>query len=81
VATKVGKFVRAQGEPAAFGPPVCVEPRNNATLALARYFLPPSPSALLPRSSSYLAGLFLQGPAVGATRRPISLWDLGARVG
>jgi hypothetical protein len=43
---------------AAFGPPVCVERRNNATLALARYFLPPSPSALCPVSVHSARGFF-----------------------
>ena len=37
-----GRFVR-NGERAAFGPPVCVERRNNATLALARLILAPQP--------------------------------------
>jgi hypothetical protein len=46
-------------ERAAFWPPLCVERRNNATLALARYFLPPSPSAPLPRVRPFGAGLFL----------------------
>jgi hypothetical protein len=57
VATK--KFVLAQ----ASGPPVCVERRNNATLALARYFLPPGPSAPLPRVRPFGAGLFSAPPS------------------
>jgi hypothetical protein len=35
---------------------------NNATLALARYFLPPSPSALVPRVGPFGAGLFSAAP-------------------
>jgi hypothetical protein len=48
---------------AAFGPPFCVERRNNATLVVARYFLPPSPSALLPRVRVFGAGLFSAAPS------------------
>ena len=47
--------------------PVCVE-RRNTTLALARYFLPPSPSALLPRPSPLVRGFFLPQHPVSSFR-------------
>src|SRR5580700_7330359 len=44
---------------------------NNATLALARYFLPPSPSALVPRVGPFGAGLFSAAPCWRSERSPL----------
>jgi hypothetical protein len=55
---RAGRFFFLWHRRLAFWPPVCVERRNNATLALARYFLPPSPSALCPVSVHSARGFF-----------------------